>query len=216
MGERVSLAQFERWLLLYAAKIEEQEAYLTELDAAIGDADHGVNMQRGMTQVRKRLAAEDQAPADVGKFLRSIAMTLISSVGGAAGPLYGAFFLRAAADVNSNQDVELAQLAVMFRDGLEGIKQRGKAQLNDKTMIDALEPAVQALEDAAADAVTLAEAMRAARRAAENGMHHTIALEAQKGRASYLGPRSVGHQDPGATSAYYLIETAAEAFGDDA
>jgi dihydroxyacetone kinase-like protein len=215
MGERLSLAQFEQWLLLYAARIEEQEAYLTELDAAIGDADHGVNMQRGMTQVRKRLAADDEAPADVGKFLRSIAMTLISSVGGAAGPLYGAFFLRAAADVNGNQEIELAQLAVMFRDGLEGIKQRGKAQLNDKTMIDTLEPAVRALEDAAStEDATLADALAAARRAAENGMRHTIALEAQKGRASYLGERSIGHQDPGATSSYYLIECAAEAFGE--
>lgn len=214
MSQTIKLAQFRSWLQQYAARIEEQERYLTELDTIIGDADHGTNMQRGMVQVRRQLGRKNGGnPETVSAFLRSTAMTLISSVGGAAGPLYGAFFLRAAKDAGNEETVELAQLARMFRDGLEGVKQRGKAEIDEKTMIDALEPAVQALEEAAEAGASLDDALNAACLAAEAGMIHTIDLEAQKGRASYLGPRSVGHQDPGATSTFYLIETAARALG---
>jgi dihydroxyacetone kinase-like protein len=135
-------------------------------------------------------------------------MTLISNVGGAAGPLYGAFFLRAAKDAGSGEAVDLVQLAQMFHSGLEGVQQRGKAQLEEKTMIDAMHPAVTALGVAAKEGASVAEALASAQRAAEAGMLHTIDIEATKGRASYLGSRSIGHQDPGATSTYFLFETA--------
>lgn len=213
MGQEITLAQFRQWLLVYADRIAAHETYLTQLDAAIGDADHGVNMQRGMQKVRERIGDGGIQCDDVGALLRTVAMTLISSVGGAAGPLYGAFFLRAAQNTNGAAGVSLARLAVMFRNGLEGIQQRGKAQPDDKTMVDALLPAVEALEAAAAAGASVAEALAATQAAAEAGMQRTIGLQAGKGRASYLGPRSIGHQDPGATSAYYLIAAAAATLG---
>ena len=147
---------------------------------------------------------------DIGAFLRSVAMTLISGVGGAAGPLYGTFFLRAATSPTNGRSVDLAQLTQMFRYGLDGLQQRGKAQADDKTMIDAIQPAVEAMEAALAAHQSAAVVLAAARQAAHLGMKHTIEIEARKGRASYLGPHSIGHQDPGATSAYFLFETAAE------
>ncbi len=210
MSQTISLAQFRNWLKLFAEQIEREERYLTELDTAIGDADHGTNMQRGMEQVT-RLLARDSGPRQetVSTFLRSIAMTLISSIGGAAGPLYGAFFLRSGKAAADSETIDLVQLAAMFRNGLEGVKQRGEAEIDDKTMIDTLEPAVIALENASSSGASLDEALAAALAAAEVGMIHTIELEAQRGRASYLGPRSIGHQDPGATSSYYLIQCAA-------
>jgi phosphoenolpyruvate---glycerone phosphotransferase subunit DhaL len=210
MSQDITTEQFQKWLLHYATRIMEQEEYLTELDAAIGDADHGANMCRGLRKLEERLTATEGSPPDVATLLRTVAMTLISSVGGAAGPLYGAFFLRAAKTVDGATSVNLQQLAVMFRNGLEGIQQRGKADLNEKTMIDALHPAVEALQAAAAAGLELAPALAAAQAAAEAGMQHTIELQATKGRASYLGPRSIGHQDPGATSTFYLVQTAAE------
>jgi dihydroxyacetone kinase-like protein len=209
MSEDITLAQLRAWLLAYADRIDERAGYLTELDAAIGDADHGANMVRGMGKVRARLQQEDEAYADVGALLRGVAMTLISHVGGAAGPLYGAFFMRAAKDHQGRAGISVAELAQMFRCGLEGVQARGKADADEKTMVDALLPAVEAMESAAAAGGTPAAAAEAALRAAEKGMKRTVALEATKGRASYLGPRSVGHQDPGATSAYYLFETLA-------
>jgi dihydroxyacetone kinase-like protein len=139
-------------------------------------------------------------------------MTLISGVGGAAGPLYGTFFLRAATSPTNGSSVDLAQLTQMFRYGLDGLQQRGKAQTDDKTMIDTIQPAVEAMEAALATHQSAAVVLAAARQAAHLGMKHTIEIEARKGRASYLGPRSIGHQDPGATSAYFLFETAAEVF----
>lgn len=213
MGQEISLAQFRQWLLVYADRIAAEEPYLTQLDAAIGDADHGINMQRGMQKIRERMGDGGIHSEDVGSLLRAVAMTLISSVGGAAGPLYGAFFLRAAQDGNGSASVSLAQLAAMFRNGLEGVQQRGKAQPGDKTMVDALLPAVEALEAAAAAHQPIAAALAAAQAAAEQGMQRTIALQANKGRASYLGPRSIGHQDPGATSAYFLVAAAAATLG---
>lgn len=213
MSQEITLEQFQCWLLNFAQQIAEHEDYLTELDASIGDADHGINMMRGMLKVRERLEDVDNQAADVSSLFRSVAMTLISSVGGAAGPLYGAFFLRAIKSVEGDGSVTPAELAVMFRDGLEGVQQRGKAQLNDKTMLDALQPAVEALESsiAAGDSIEIALGLAVA--AAESGMENTANLQASKGRASYLGARSIGHQDPGATSAYYLIEAAAASLG---
>ncbi|MDI9549160.1 MAG: dihydroxyacetone kinase subunit DhaL [Chloroflexota bacterium] len=213
MSQDITLAQFRRWLSLFAEQVQEQVDLLTELDAAIGDADHGANMQRGMRKVQERLQDPTATGGDIGSLFRSIAMTLISTVGGAAGPLFGAFFLRAAKDVDGTDAVSLEQLAAMFRSGLEGVQQRGKAQIEEKTMIDALQPAVEALEAAVAEGLDAAAALDRALEAARRGMLHTAELQASKGRASYLGPRSIGHQDPGATSAFYLIQSAAAALG---
>ena len=213
MSQVITLAQLREWLLAFASEISENEQYLTELDASIGDADHGINMQRGMHKVGERLRDAENQADDVATLFRSVAMTLISTVGGAAGPLYGAFFLRAVKNINGNTSVTAEELATMFRDGLDGVQQRGKAQLNEKTMIDALQPAVEALEDAVAAGDSLTDALAAALIEAENGMKYTAELQASKGRASYLGPRSIGHQDPGATSAFYLIQSAAIVLG---
>lgn len=216
MNQEITLNHFVRWLQRYGEYIGSQETYLSELDAAIGDADHGANMARGMEKVCTRLAEEGDTYQNVSTLMRNVAMTLISSVGGAAGPLYGAFFLRAAKDLNGNaKTVTLAQLAQMFRSGLEGVQQRGKAVVEEKTMIDTLAPAVEALEHAVTAGHSVRRAMQEACAAAKSGMHHTIMLQASKGRASYLGPRSIGHQDPGATSAYYLFLAAQEAWGKD-
>ncbi len=209
MGQEISISQLRRWLLTYAERVIENEGHLTELDTAIGDADHGVNMRRGMGKLQERLQ-EEMPSDDIGAFLRSVAMTLISGVGGAAGPLYGTFFLRAATSPTNGRSVDLAQLTQMFRYGLDGLQQRGKAKADDKTMIDAIQPAVEAMEAALAAHQSAAVVLAAARQAAHLGMIHTIEIEAKKGRASYLGPHSIGHQDPGATSAYFLFETAAE------
>ncbi|MEZ4678944.1 MAG: dihydroxyacetone kinase subunit DhaL [Caldilineaceae bacterium] len=163
-----------------------------------------------METVRSRLGEDREAQHSVSILMRNVAMTLISSVGGAAGPLYGAFFLRAAKDAGNTQAIALTQLAQMFRAGLEGVQQRGKAVAEEKTMIDAMQPAVEALENAAKSGQSLQAALQAACQAAEAGMEHTIMLQANKGRASYLGARSIGHQDPGATSTYYLFLAAKE------
>lgn len=215
-GQAITVEQIRRWLLAYARRVIEEEEYLTALDAAIGDADHGVNMRRGLEKVLERLE-DPTCPCDnVSSLLRSVAMTLISAVGGAAGPLYGTFFLRAATACNSSDRVTPAQFAQMLRQGLEGVKQRGKAHLNDKTMVDTIQPAVEALEAAIARHEDLSRALAAAAEAARKGMEHTAEIPARKGRASYLGPRSIGHQDPGATSAYYLFETAAQVLAEPA
>ncbi len=213
MSEEITLTQLLRWLQRYAHHIETQEAYLSELDAAIGDGDHGANMVRGMTTVRTRLTEEQETQQTVSSLMRNVAMTLISSVGGAAGPLYGAFFLRAAKDAGNSSTITLTQLARMFRSGLEGVQQRGKAVRAEKTMIDAMQPAVEALETATAAGQPLRNSLKAACQAAATGMEATIMMQAHKGRASYLGARSIGHQDPGATSTYYLFLAAAETLG---
>lgn len=213
MSEEITRQQFVQWLRRYAEHIEEQESYLSELDAAIGDGDHGANMVRGMEILQSRLAASNEQSDDISTFMRNVAMTIISSVGGAAGPLYGAFFLRAAKATSAKQHISLQELATMFRSGLDGVQQRGKAVLEEKTMIDAMQPAVEALEAAAEQGVSIDVAFEQARTAAQTGMKHTIDLQAYKGRASYLGARSIGHQDPGATSSYYLFLAAEETFG---
>lgn len=185
---------------VYAANRER----LTELDSAIGDADHGSNMDRGFTAVATELAANP--PAGIRAILQQAAAILIRTVGGASGPLYGTFFLRAAAAVADKEELEAADLVALMQAGIEGVRQRGKAEAGDKTMLDALLPALAAMQRES----TLAEVLRAGAAAAEAGMLATIPLQARKGRASYLGPRSIGHQDPGATSAYLLLKTAAE------
>ncbi len=197
----------QRWLRTFAASVAEQRDHLTTLDAAIGDADHGANMHRGMTAV---VDALDTAPAaDPAALLKQTGMTLVKSVGGASGPLYGTLFLRMAPAAGGATTLDPETFAKALRAGLEGVVARGKAELGDKTMVDALAPAVDALDAALAAGEPLADALRAASAAAHEGRDATIPLVARKGRASYLGERSAGHQDPGATSAALLVAAAA-------
>ena len=192
----------------FAGEMAEHREELVALDTAIGDGDHGTNMNRGMTKALEKLEASEQA--DAGAVLKTVAMALISSVGGAAGPLYGTLFLQMGNAVAGQDEVGLPAYAAAWRKGLEGVQARGKAEPEDKTMVDALIPGVEALESAS----DLDTGLRAAAEAAEGGMEATIPLIARKGRASYLGERSKDHQDPGATSTYYLFKSAAEALAD--
>jgi phosphoenolpyruvate---glycerone phosphotransferase subunit DhaL len=203
-----------RWLRLLGGTLAENRDVLTDLDAAIGDADHGVNMDRGFTAVLRELDHEASGPssATIAATLQRTGMALVKSVGGASGPLYGTLFLRAAAAAGTKEALDGPALSAMFRAGLDGVLQRGKAQAGDKTMVDALLPAVEAMERACTAGWPLEAMMKEASRAAEEGMKSTTPLRARKGRASYLGERSIGHQDPGATSAWLLVRTAAEAW----
>jgi dihydroxyacetone kinase-like protein len=193
------------WMTRFAASMQEHREELVRLDTAIGDGDHGTNMDRGMRKALERLSAQEQA--DAGAVLKAVAMALVSSVGGAAGPLYGTLLLQMGNALAGEQDVDLEGYAAAWRKAVQGVQARGKAELGDKTMVDALLPAVEALERAS----DLDSALQDAASAAEQGMRDTIPLVARKGRASYLGERSRDHQDPGATSSYYLFQTAAEA-----
>jgi phosphoenolpyruvate---glycerone phosphotransferase subunit DhaL len=195
-----------RWIELFAAQMDEHRQELIRLDTAIGDGDHGTNMNRGMQKALEKLQAAEQA--DPSAVLKTVAMALISSVGGAAGPLYGTLFLQLGTALAGNAEVDLPTYAAAWRASVEGVQARGKAEPGDKTMVDALLPAVAALEQAS----DLNTGLRAATDAAEQGMLATIPLIARKGRASYLGERSADHQDPGSTSTYYLFESAAAAF----
>ena len=193
------------WMTRFAASMSEHREELVRLDTAIGDSDHGTNMDRGMRKAVENLAAKEQP--DIGSVLKTVAMALVSSVGGAAGPLYGTLFLQMGTALDGKPEVELAGYAAAWRKAIGGVQSRGRAEPGDKTMIDALLPAVAALEQAP----DLDSGVRAAASAAEQGMRDTIPLVARKGRASYLGERSRDHQDPGATSSYYLCQSAAEA-----
>jgi dihydroxyacetone kinase-like protein len=192
-------------MVRFAASMQEHREELVRLDTAIGDGDHGTNMDRGMRKALEKLDGQEQA--DAGMVLKTVAMALVSSVGGAAGPLYGTLFLQMGTALPGKQDVGLEEYAAAWRKGVEGVQARGKAVPQDKTMLDALLPAVEALEGAS----ELDSGLWAAADAAQRGMQDTIPLIARKGRASYLGERSQGHQDPGATSSYYLCQTAADA-----
>lgn len=204
-------AAFVEWLNCCRTQLGANKDYLTALDAAIGDADHGANMDRGFAAVVEKLPTA--ADKDIGAILKLTGMTLISTVGGAGGPLYGTFFLRAAAVLDGKQDVTPTELAAAFDAGLVGIQQRGKAAAGEKTMVDALTPALAALHRALDDGHDLAAALAAAAAAAEQGMQDTVPMKATKGRASYLGERSIGHQDPGATSTFLIIQCAAQTLG---
>ena len=210
----VDTALLDRWIREFARVIGENVGYLTDLDAAVGDADHGTNMDRGMKAVVGKL--DEAAPRDLAGLCKQVATALISSVGGAAGPLYGTLFLRMAPALGPNPSVEAAAFASALRAGVDGVVARGHAELGDKTMVDALRPAVDELEAALADGATLHEALRRAAHAAAAGRDATTALVARKGRASYLGERSAGHLDPGAASSVLLIAAAATAAGGSA
>jgi dihydroxyacetone kinase-like protein len=198
------------WLKAYAALIAENEAYLTQLDSAIGDADHGANMQRGMQAVVAKLPSV--ADKDIATILKTTGMTLVSTVGGASGPLYGTLFLQMATSAANKPELSLLDWSTALESGVNGVVMRGKAQPGDKTMIDALLPALNTLKDAAANGATLHDALQQSAQAAAQGRESTTPLEARKGRASYLGERSVGHQDPGATSAHLLLMAAADSW----
>lgn len=195
------------WLRRSADVLREQRVYLSDLDSAIGDADHGINMDRGFTAVMDKLPGV--AEADVGTILKTVGTTLVSTVGGASGPLYGTAFLRAGTALAGKQELQPADVLAGLEAALEGIQARGRAQRGEKTMVDALAPAVDALRAALAGGQGLSDALRAAADAAEQGAADTIPMLATKGRASYLGERSIGHQDPGATSMSLLLRAAA-------
>ncbi|HZN80389.1 MAG TPA: dihydroxyacetone kinase subunit DhaL [Mycobacterium sp.] len=206
----MDLAQLTAWIREYARVIGENAQHLTDLDAAIGDADHGINMERGMSAVLGAL--DEAAPADMSALCKQVGMTLVKSVGGASGPLYGTFFLRMAGALGTGDRVDAADFAKALRAGVEGVVQRGRAEAGDKTMFDALAPALDALDAALSSGGDLAVALADATVAAEKGRDATESMVARKGRASYLGQRSVDHVDPGATSAAMLIAAAASAF----
>ena len=202
-----SYEQVRDWVRRFAAEVAARKDELTKLDQAIGDGDHGTNMDRGMRKALEKLDSAEQA--DPGAVLKTVAMALVSSVGGAAGPLYGTLFLQMGGAMAGQEEVDLAGYVDAWRKGLDGVKARGKAEPGDKTMVDVLAPAVAAMDQAD----DLDAALRAAVEAAETGVKDTIPLVARKGRASYLGERSKDHQDPGATSTYYLFRSASEALG---
>jgi dihydroxyacetone kinase-like protein len=199
----VTSAQIYGWLERYAGIVAEQKQYLTGLDAAIGDGDHGINMDRGFQTVMVKLAPVRDK--DAGTLLKTTGMALVGSVGGAGGPLYGTFFLRAGAALDGKAEVSDAELVGALEAGVKGVVERGKANRNDKTMVDALAPAIERARQYVDEGAPLEEALAAAADAAEEGMKATIPLKALKGRASYLGDRSIGHQDPGATSSYLML-----------
>jgi len=196
------------WIQATAGAMQANKNYLTQLDAAIGDADHGTNMDRGFQAVAARLPG--LADKDIGAVLKTVGMTLVSTVGGAGGPLYGTFFIQMATATTGKLELSLSDWVAALDAGVGGVAMRGKANLGDKTMLDALMPALEALQTAAAEGATLPQALQRSAQAAEQGMLATVPLVARKGRASYLGERSAGHQDPGATSAHLLLKTAAD------
>ena len=202
----ISTGDFSRFLETFAARIHAAKEELTALDSAIGDADHGINMDRGMTAILELLPGLQDG--DAGTLFKQTGMKLISTVGGASGPLYGTFFLRLGTSFGTATEIGPTELAAGFRAGLEGVIARGKAGLDDKTMVDAMVPAVAALEAGMAD---LPAALDAAAIAAAQGRDRVTPLVARKGRASYLGERSAGHQDPGATSTTILFESLRDA-----
>jgi len=200
------------WIKSYAQAIEENCEMLTNLDREIGDADHGANMRRGFRAVLEKLpSVEDK---DIGTILKNVGMTLLSKVGGAAGPLYSTMFTKAGMTIGAKMEMDLNDWAQALEAGTTGIAKLGKALPNDKTMLDALYPALNALNAAMGNGASVGEALQKSADAAHEGMLATIPLVARKGRASYLGERSAGHQDPGATSTYLLIKTAAETWKD--
>jgi dihydroxyacetone kinase-like protein len=202
-----------RFIHSFQAVVAENKEYLTKLDAAIGDADHGINMDRGMKAAVAKI--EGHPPGDIGSLLKAVGMALVSSVGGAGGPLYGTLFMQLGMALGGKSEIELDDWAGAVEAGVKGLQMRGKAELEDKTMVDAWIPARDAVKAAAADGLSLGEALKRSAAAAEEGMTATIPLVARKGRASYLGERSAGHQDPGATSTYLFLRCAADTWNNE-
>jgi dihydroxyacetone kinase-like protein len=209
MTDTVSSASLQEWIRAFARLVAENRDHLTDLDAAIGDGDHGANMDRGM---RAAVAALDETkPETAAALFTKVGMTVVSTVGGASGPLFGTLFLRMGAALGDAVQVTLPEFATALSAGLDGIVARGKAEAGDKTMYDALDPAVAALDRGLSEGLAKADALKLALVAAESGRDATTPMLARKGRASYLGERSVGHQDPGATSIALLMAAAIQA-----
>ncbi len=204
----ISRDAFIDWIKAFAKVVAENKQFLTELDSAIGDADHGVNMDRGFQAVVAQLPAIQNQ--DIGSISKKVGMVLISTVGGASGPLYGTFFMQIGLTTVGKLELTLNDWMIALESAIEGIIRRGKANPGDKTMLDSLLPALEALKATAMDNASFSSALRASEQAAHEGMLATIPMIAKKGRASYLGERSVGTQDPGSTSSYLLIKTAVE------
>jgi len=208
----VSKTTVLKWIEMLASSIAENKQYLTKLDSPIGDADHGTNMNRGFKKVIEKMP--EYQDKDIGSVLKGVGIALVSSVGGASGPLYGTFFMRAGTAVTGKEELSVEDVLALFDSGLQGVIQRGKAELGDKTMVDTLTPTVESLRKDVTQGSSLEVALSNALDAAEKGMEDTIPMQARKGRASYVGERSIGHQDPGATSTYLMVKAAAEAFLD--
>ena len=186
-------------------RMDENKAFLSELDAAIGDGDHGLNMSKGFTAVVEKIKDEDKK--DIGNILKKTGMILVSNVGGASGPLYGTAFMKAGALAAGKSEITLSDFIEILEVALEGIKMRGKGESGDKTMIDAIAPAIEALKESIHNGDSSLESLKKAKEAAYKGVEYTKGIVARKGRASYLGERSIGHQDAGATSSYIMLET---------
>jgi len=208
---QVSYDDVVRWIRGFAAEIGTNKEQLTELDSAIGDGDHGINMDRGMSAVIGKVDTADQ-DQDIGALLKTVGMTLVSTVGGAGGPLYGTLFMQMGTALPGKAVIGPDDWTAALDAAVSGVQARGKAEPGDKTMIDALIPARDALKTALVGGASFEDALRRSADAAGQGMRDTIPLVARKGRASYLGERSAGHQDPGATSSHLLLEAAAEAW----
>jgi phosphoenolpyruvate---glycerone phosphotransferase subunit DhaL len=208
-GTSVNAETVHSWLQGAAASMKESRDYLTQLDAAIGDADHGTNMERGFTAVLAKLDAGD-APNAPGPMLIAAGSTLVSTVGGASGPLWGTALRRAGRALGDGDEFDGAQLALALRAALDGVVELGAAEEGDKTMVDSLAPAVRALDESLQGGASITDALATAQAAGEEGMRATVPLLAHKGRASYLGERSIGHQDPGATSTALILAALAQ------
>ncbi len=213
MADEVDLGTLVAWLRRFDERVQDERAHLTKLDSAIGDADHGANMARGMAAVRELLDGADTSTgeATIGGLFKKAGMTLVSKVGGASGPLYGTFLLRFGSSGGDRTSLDADGLADALDAALGGVVARGKAEAGDKTMVDAIEPAVAAMRDAIDGDQPLAAAVAAAAEAAAAGRDATEPMRARKGRASYLGERSEGHLDPGATSSALLFRALADA-----
>ena len=192
-------------LIKVSEKIDKNKEYLTELDAAIGDGDHGLNMSKGFNAVSDKLKAEEDD--NIGNILKKTGMTLVSNVGGASGPLYGTAFMKASMALKDKNEIDINDFLSALKLALEGIKSRGKSTEGEKTMIDALSPAIKSMEDSIKNRDSYIEVLEKGKDAALEGVEFTKTIKATKGRASYLGDRSIGHQDPGATSCFYILET---------
>jgi dihydroxyacetone kinase-like protein len=199
----VTRDEIVRWLEQTAIVLHDNKEYLTQLDSAIGDADHGINMDRGFSKVSEKLPTVTDK--DIGNILKTVGMTLISSVGGASGPLYGTFYMRGGMAADAKEELTNEELVTMLQAGVDGLIQRGRALLGDKTMVDVWLPVMDSLKAGLADDKDTAALLSEAVTVAEQAMKDTIPMQAKKGRASYLGERSIGHQDPGATSSYLIL-----------
>jgi phosphoenolpyruvate---glycerone phosphotransferase subunit DhaL len=201
------------WIKACANVLAENHTYLTELDAAIGDADHGENMDRGFKAVMNKMP--EMSEKDIGTIFKTVGMTLLSTVGGAGGPLYGTFFLQAGMKTVGKMELTLDDWCAIIEAALSGVITRGKAEPGDKTMVDSLTPAVNSLKQSQGNGTSFGKAISLSAEAARQGMEATTPLVARKGRASYLGERSAGHQDPGATSSYFILKAAADLWANE-